>query len=95
LGNAIFNTQIKKKTYLKDGKVYKIDIKEKRDEKIEIYGYETQDELKAIIAHEILHLIGIGHIDNDGALMNPILQKNQKINLSLTSVDIDNIKNNF
>jgi hypothetical protein len=95
LGNAIFNTQIKKKTYLKDGKVYKIDIKEKRDEKIEIYGYETKDELKAIIAHEILHLVGIGHIDSKGALMNPILQENQKINLSLTPDDIQNIKNNF
>lgn len=63
--------------------------------KIEIYGFESLSELKAILAHEIAHLVGVPHIQEQGALMNPILQKNQKQNLNLTYDDILNFKEHF
>jgi predicted Zn-dependent protease len=52
-------------------------------------------ELKAIIAHEIGHLVGIPHISDKGALMNPILQENQKRRLELTNADIKNFNKYF
>jgi hypothetical protein len=64
-------------------------------EKIEIYGFESLAHLRAILAHEILHLIGVGHTQSKGALMNPILQENQVQNLQLTQKDIENINKMF
>lgn len=64
-------------------------------DKIEIYGFESLGELKAVLAHEIAHLVGVHHINEDNALMNPILQKNQIKDLFLTIKDISNFKNNF
>ena len=61
--------------------------------KIEIYGFESLNELKAILAHELAHLVGIPHIEVVGALMNPVLQKNQIENLELTSYDIELFNN--
>lgn len=87
--------EIKTKTYFKDG----VKVKEKREKnsmnKIEIYGFESKNELKAIIAHEISHLVGIPHIDDKYALMNPMIQKNQIEDLKLTTPDIINFKKNF
>jgi hypothetical protein len=64
-------------------------------DKIEIYGFESLGELKAVLAHEIAHLVGVHHINEHNALMNPILQKNQIEDLFLTIKDITNFKNNF
>jgi anion-transporting ArsA/GET3 family ATPase len=94
-GNAISNKEITKKIYKRDGKIYKVDMQEKIDEKIEIYGFESLLELKAVIAHEIGHLVGIPHISDKGALMNPILQENQKRRLELTKADIKNFNKYF
>lgn len=63
--------------------------------KIEIYGFKNLKELEVVLAHEILHLVGIPHINVKRALMNPFLQKNQLNELKLTRQDIANIKKNF
>ena len=63
--------------------------------KIEIYGFESKNELKVILAHEIAHLLGIPHINVKNALMHPILQKSQIKQLSLTQSDIRNFRKNF
>lgn len=57
--------------------------------KIEIYGFDTKSELKAVLAHEIAHLVGIPHTKTKNSLMNPILQKNQINSLSLSDEDIN------
>jgi len=94
-GNTFFNKVIEKKIYKQNNKVIKTHTKETITNKIEIYSYESYGELRAVIAHEIGHLIGLPHIDAKGALMNPILQKNQIEELKLTNEDILNIKRNF
>jgi len=83
------------KTYYKDGK--KVEEKNITNSmtKIEIYGFETNEKLKAILAHELMHLVGIPHINEQNALMHPILQDSQLQKLFLTEADIRNIKNNF
>lgn len=94
-GNAISNTEITKKSYMRNGEVFKVETQTHLDEKIEIYGFENKIELKTVIAHEIAHLVGIPHISSRGALMNPILQENQKKRLELTKDDIVNFKKHF
>lgn len=87
--------EIQTKTIFKDGKVTKERRVSTKMDKIEIYGFNSKRELKAILAHEIGHLIGLPHINQKNALMNPILQKNQIENLSLTLDDIENFRDNF
>lgn len=94
-GNTFFNKEIEKKIYKQNNRVVKTDTKEIINNKIEIYSYESYGELRAVIAHEILHLVGVPHIEVEGALMNPYIQKNQIDNLQLTREDIENIKKHF
>ena len=83
------------KTYYKDGKEEKESTTTNSMNKIEIYNFNSLEHLKVILAHEIAHLVGVPHIDDVGALMNPILQENQKSRLHLTSEDIENFRKNF
>lgn len=94
-GNAISVKETILKTFYKNGKK----IREKSEKiimnKIEIYGFHSRNELKAVLAHEIAHLLGIPHLDVKNALMNPVLQQNQITKLRLTQSDIINFKKNF
>ncbi len=87
--------QTQVKTIFKNGKVIKEKSVKSRMDKIEIYGFSNKAELKAILAHEIGHLIGLPHINAKNALMNPVLQRNQLENLRLTFEDRENFKENF
>jgi hypothetical protein len=87
--------EITLKTFYKDGKEFQEKIIKTSMNKIEIYNFDSLKQLKVVLAHELAHLVGIPHIDIEGALMNPILQNNQKENLYLTSEDIENFENNF
>jgi len=87
--------EIRLKTYFENGKKVKKRTVKNSMTKIEIYGFEGISKLKAVLAHEIAHLVGIPHINVKNALMNPILQKNQIQKLSLTKEDIRNFKRNF
>ena len=83
------------KTIYKDGKMTQEKSIKTDMDKIEIYSFDSLAQLKVVIAHEILHLVGIPHIQASGALMNPLLQKNQIERLYLTKEDIENFRNNF
>ena len=86
-------------TTLKTSYINNKEVKEKSIKnsmtKIEIYGFDSIEHLKIILAHEIAHLLGVPHINVKGALMNPILQEEQKEKLFLTLEDIENFRNNF
>lgn len=83
------------KTTYKDGKVTQEKSIKTDMDKIEIYSFDSLEQLKVIIAHEILHLVGVPHIEEKGALMNPLLQNNQIEKLYLTNEDIENFRKNF
>lgn len=83
------------KTYYKDGKEVKESSTKSSMNKIEVYNFSSLEHLKVVLAHEIAHLVGVPHIEAKGALMNPILQDNQKNRLHLTSEDIENFRKNF
>ena len=83
------------KTYFKDGQaVQEQNIKNSMN-KIEIYGFDSKEQLKVVLAHEIAHLVGVPHLEVKDALMNPILQENQIKELTLTKDDIENFRKNF
>lgn len=54
---------------------------------INIYAYESTPELRLIIAHELGHALGLGHIDAPTALMNPVLKEQNLENFELTAAD--------
>lgn len=87
--------EIRYKTFIQNGQKVKEKSVIKSMNKIEIYSFDNKAQLKAILAHEIGHLIGMTHIRTKGALMNPMLQKNQENDLYLTSEDIDNFHENY
>ncbi len=87
--------EINTKTYFKDGKRVQEKVQKQRMDKIEIYGFSSRGELKAVLAHEILHLVGIPHINDKYSLMNSVIQENQIKKLELTKEDIKNFKENF
>ena len=91
-GKAFGMVETTTKTIIKNGRVNKEYSYKRTWEKIEIYGFESLNELKVIIAHEILHLLGASHVEKKGALMNPVLQKNQLEKLQLTKYDIEHLK---
>lgn len=43
-----------------------------RDRVIEVYQASTADELRLVLAHELGHALGIGHLDHTEAVMNPV-----------------------
>jgi len=94
-GKAFGMKEITLKTFYKDGKKVRERSVTQNMTKIEIYGFETRSQLRAVLAHEIGHLVGIPHIHSKNALMNPYLQKNQIENLLLTQEDIDNFNTHF
>lgn len=94
-GKTFGSKEISLKTYYKDGKKVRERTETTNMTKIEIYGFENKKQLKAVLAHEIGHLVGIPHINVKNSLMNPILQEKQIENLSLTKEDIRNFRKNF
>jgi DNA repair exonuclease SbcCD ATPase subunit len=81
-------TQTIIKKFYKNGKLQTKKETNNYMEKIEIYGFENTTELKVVLAHEIAHLVGVGHINTKGALMNPLLQSSQLEYFELTDVDV-------
>lgn len=63
--------------------------------KIEIYDFETLAKFKAVLAHELGHLVGVEHVGEKGALMNPLLQDEQVDTLLLTPWDIEGFNKAF
>jgi len=94
-GKAFGTREVTLKTYYKNGKKIKERSVKNSMSKIEIYGFNSHEELKAVLAHEIAHMVGIPHIEDRDALMNPILQENQLRKLELTYDDIINFNENF
>lgn len=61
-------------------------------EHIEIYQFDTMDDLRLTIAHELGHALGLSHNNDPEALMYPILGAQNYQNFHLKSADIVMLK---
>jgi len=49
------------------------------EEKIDIFFYTDEENLVNILAHEMGHSLGLDHIEDEGAMMNPIVSETTEI----------------
>lgn len=56
---------------------------------IDIYQFESEDDLRLTLAHEFGHSLGLKHNEDSKALMFPIMQNQDMKNFRLTSADLE------
>lgn len=56
---------------------------------INIYEFQSLDDLRLTLAHELGHALGIGHNDDPSALMHPYAQSQDMKNFRLKPADIE------
>lgn len=60
----------------------------KKERTINIYQYETEDELVIVLAHEMGHALSIGHVEDERSIMYRLMGKQSKES-GLTEEDLD------
>ena len=61
---------------------------------INIYEFESNDDLRVTIAHELGHALGLAHNNDPKALMYPMMKEQDLKNFRLTSADLAMLKSN-
>lgn len=54
---------------------------------IMIYEFESEDDLRLTLAHELGHALGLSHADDPQALMYPVMKAQKKAHFRLTEAD--------
>jgi methyl-accepting chemotaxis protein len=60
--------------------------------RINIYQFSDHDELRLVIAHEVGHALGVGHVENPKSIMYHLMGNQNIQGLRLTPEDIDALK---
>ncbi|MDZ7715554.1 MAG: matrixin family metalloprotease [Balneolaceae bacterium] len=60
--------------------------------KINIYQFDDLDKLRLVLAHEMGHALGLGHVNNSRSVMYYLMEFQNARNLQLSQEDIDAIK---
>lgn len=54
-----------------------------------IYEFESEDDLRLTLAHELGHALGLQHTDDPHALMHPVMKDQDIAHFRLTQADRD------
>ena len=60
---------------------------------IDIFSFIDREELKLVIAHEVGHALGIGHVQNPKSVMHRLMGEQIRPGIKLTSEDIEALQN--
>ncbi|HYC79465.1 MAG TPA: matrixin family metalloprotease [Candidatus Binatia bacterium] len=61
---------------------------------INIYQFNTNEDLKLVLAHEFGHALGLDHIDEPEAIMYYLMDEQNIENLALSEADMNTLKSN-
>lgn len=86
---AKYNSQFSKPKKFDQGRY----IKQGTSEKINIFQFANDAQLKTVLAHEVGHAFGLGHVENPKSIMHEMMEKQNIFNLQLTKEDIAALKN--
>ena len=67
-------------------------VKRGDNQAINIYQYGNRAQLKTVLAHEVGHALGLGHVDNPKSIMHKMMAEQNMANLQLTQEDISALK---
>lgn len=67
----------------------------KRDDQqvVKIFQFGNSLELKAVLAHEMGHALGLNHVENEESVMYYLMDKQNMLDLALSKEDIEAMKN--
>ena len=65
---------------------------DKNGRRINVYQYIDRDELKLVLAHEMGHSLGIGHVSNPKSVMFRLMDQQNRSDLELSSQDIEALR---
>lgn len=60
---------------------------------INVYEFQSNNELELVLAHELGHALGLSHVKDPGAIMNAVLAGQDLNNIQLTQADKDELTN--
>lgn len=62
------------------------------ERRINIYHYKSLNHLRLVLAHELGHALGLGHVDSPGSVMYPVVESHGAAAVELSGQDIEAIQ---
>jgi hypothetical protein len=58
------------------------------EQRINIYHYKSFNHLRLVLAHELGHALGLGHLDYPGSIMYPVVESHGSADVRLSDQDV-------
>ncbi len=67
-------------------------VREGSNERIYVYQFSNMQSLKAVLAHEVGHALGIAHVNNPESVMYELMSEQNVVDLQLSKEDIEALR---